>query len=339
MKLKWLITFYILLSLPLLAQNELSKVATSMGQFLKIGAGARGTALGDAYSSLTNDVSAMYWNPAGIQKIGRPSLAVSRSELFAGITSDFLGGVYPLDANTTIGLSVLYLNSGDMELTTLDEPEGTGQTFDATSSALGLSISRSLTQRFDLGITLKLVSENLFREKASTLAFDIGSQFDTGIYGLKLGMVLANFGGKMKLDGPDLNTDISNDETGVEYSAGGRLKTEEWPIPLLFRLGISADILGRDSEFIKNDKNRLTLSLEGNDPVDHYLRYNIGLEYAWSEMLMLRAGLKENYDEADFSAGIGLDFSKIGINARLDYAFNNYGILGYVHNYSLEFLF
>jgi len=339
MKLKNILLFLLIGSLPLFGQTELSKVATSMGQFLKIGAGARGTALGDAFAPLVKDVSAMYWNPAGLQKIGRTSVGVSRTQLFAGINVDFLGASVPIDASTTIGVSVLYLNSGQMDLTTIDQPEGSGQTFDAASSALGFSVARSLTDRFDLGLTVKYVSERLYREEASTIAFDIGSQFNTGIYGMKLGMALTNFGGKMKLDGPDLDHAYANEATGTSYSAGARLKTEEWPIPLIFRLGVSADLLGPESEMMKDEDNRITLILEGNDPVDNLLRYNMGLEYEWKQVFALRFGYKDNYDEAKWTAGFGMDFSKLGIDARLDYAFNDYGLLGYVHNYSLEFMF
>ncbi|NOX89482.1 MAG: PorV/PorQ family protein [Calditrichaeota bacterium] len=339
MKIKKIILMVLIPCLSLFAQTELSKVGTSMGQFLKLGAGARGTALGDAYTSVTKDVTAMYWNPAGIQKIGHRAVAFSRTQLFAGISYDFLGLVIPINRSTSVGFSVLYLNSGDIEMTTINEPEGTGTSFSATSAAVGITVSRSLTDRFDLGVTVKYVQEKLFREKASTIAFDVGSQFRTGIYGMKLGMCLANFGGKMKLDGPDLSKNTKNEKTGITYNGGVRWKTVDWPIPLVFRLGISNDIIGEDSYIIKNPIHRLTLSLEANDPTDHYLRYNYGLEYEWNKVIALRVGYKANYDEADFTAGLGIDFSKIGINGRLDYAFNNYGILGYVHNYSFEFSF
>jgi len=339
MKIRNIIILILISSFTAFAQTELSRVGTTMGQFLKLGAGARGTALGDAYTSLVSDVSALYWNPAGIQRIGHPVLGVSRTQLFAGITYDFLGASYPIDQSTAIGISVLYLNSGNMELTTIADPEGTGTTFDASNSSLGISVAHSLTDRFNLGVTIKYISERYFREEASTLALDIGSQFRTGIYGLRLGMALTNFGGKMKLDGPDLDINYSNDQTSTEYRAGGRLKTEEWPIPLVFRLGVSMDVIGGESVFMPDERNRLSVALEGNDPIDNYLRYNFGLEYEWNKIIAIRAGYKDNYDEADFTAGLGIDFSKIGINARLDYAFNNYGILGYVHNYSLEFSF
>lgn len=339
MKIKTILILTLIFTMPVFAQKEFSKVATSTAQFLKLGAGARGTALGDAYTALTKDVTAMYWNPAGIRKIDRLSVGASQTDLFAGIKLNFIGGVYPIDENSSVGLSVLYLSSGDMDVTTVSDPEGTGETFDSFHSALGITYAKRLTQRFDLGITVKYISERLHREEATTLAFDIGSQFDTGIYGIKIGMTLANFGGKMKFDGPDLNIPVENEGTGTDYDSGARLKTEEWPIPLVFRMGVTVDVLGGDSEFYKNEENRLTVCLEGNDPIDHYTHYNFGLEYEWNNIIALRAGYKSEYDEADYTAGLGLDFSRIGINARLDYAFNNYGLLGYVHNYSFEFFF
>ena len=339
MKLKVVLSILLLLSIGAFAQDDFSKVGTGTAQFLKLGAGARGTALGDAYSALVNDATAMYWNPSGIQKVNQFALSVSRTYLFAGINYDFLGAVIPIDNNTSVGVSVLYLSSGDIERTTIEDPEGTGDTFDTGHSAIGITVARSLTTRFDLGVTIKYISERLFREEASTIAFDIGSQFDTGIYGIKLGMVLSNFGGKMKFDGPDLNKPIENDQTSIRYENGGRWKTEEWPIPLLFRLGVRTDLLGAESEFLYSESNRLTLLLEGNDPIDHVLRYNIGMEYEWNAMLAFRAGYKINYDQADITAGVGFDLTQLGINLKIDYAFNNYGLLGYVHNYTLEFKF
>ncbi len=339
MKMRNILVLLLLIHAGGWAQDDLSKVGTGVAQFLKLGAGGRGTALGDAYSAMTEDVYAMYWNPAGIRKLNRMAVGVSQTELFADIRYNYFGFVKPFGGVQSIGLSVIYIGSGDIERTTIAEPEGTGEFFDTSHMSWGITYARSLTERFDLGITVKYVTERLYREKASTLAFDIGSQFNTGIYGMRIGMVLSNFGGKMKFDGPDLNTDIDNDITGISHSSGGRLKTEEWPIPLIFKLGVMIDIIGEDSHFVKDQKNRLTVNLEGNDPVDHLLRYNYGLEYEWNRAVALRLGYKENYDEADLTAGMGLNLAIIGINARIDYAYNDYGLLGDVHNYSIELWF
>lgn len=329
----------IIFSMPGFAQNELSKVGTTMAQFLKLGISGRGTALGDAYVALANDVSALVWNPAGIQQIGKRSFGLSYTQLFAGINLNFAGFTTPLDKMSTIGVGIVNLNSGDIELTTIDQPQGTGENYTNSNLLAGVSYARRLTDRFILGITVKYIEEKLYHEKASTFAFDIGSQFETGIYGLRLGMALQNFGGKMKLDGPDLEYVLENPATGFRQQSGARLQTVEWPIPLVYRMGFAIDLIGPYSEILISPKNRFTVTVEANDPVDHLLRYNLGAEFEWNGMFALRGGYKINYDEADFSVGAGFRVNMSGTLVQLDYSYNNYGLLDFVHQYSFMFSF
>lgn len=330
----------ILLSLSFaFSADELSKVGTTMAQFLKLGVSGRGSALGDAYVAAANDVSALVWNPAGIQQIGKRSFGISHTQLFADITLNFLGYSMPLGTAGSFGISVVNLNSGDIELTTIDQPQGTGETYNTSNTMVGVSYARQLTDRFTLGLTVKYVEEKLYHEKASTVAFDIGSQFDTGIYGMKLGMALQNFGGKMKLDGPDLDIALTDPNTGYEQTSGGRIETADWPIPLVYRMGIMMDLLGPHSQIAQNSQHNFAIMAEANDPVDHYLRYNFGAEYEWNGMFALRGGYRMNYDEATFTAGAGFKVNMGGTLVQLDYSYNNYGLLDYVHQYSFMFAF
>lgn len=338
---KTIFAIFIVLLMVALAfpQDELSKVGTTMVQFLKLGVSARGTALGDAYVAVTNDVSAMVWNPAGIQQIGQRALGVSQTQLYADITLNFIGAALPIDNSNTIGLSVVNLNSGDIEVTTIAEPQGTGETYNTSDLAIGLSYGRRLTDRFILGITVKYIEERLYHEKGSTFAFDIGSQFDTGIYGMRLGMSLQNFGGKIQLDGPDLEHELTDPTTGYEQTGGARLQTAEWSIPLVYRMGVMMDLLGPHSQIMSSSMNRFSLAAEANDPIDHFLRYNIGAEYEWNGMFALRGGYKLNYDEATYSLGAGFKVNVEGTLLQIDYSYNNYGLLDFVHQYSLQFAF
>jgi hypothetical protein len=337
---KFCIIFFILIftTLPGFSQKqgELSKVGTGMAQFLKLSVGARAAALADAYSTAANDVTSLFWNPAGIQQIPRFGFAVSRYQLYADITHNFAGFVIPLNYNTKLGLHFIYLSSGDIEITTIDSPNGTGETYNTSNISAGLTISRRLTERFLLGFTVKYVSEKIYNESGSTFAFDVGSQFNTGIYGLKLGMALTNFGGKIQLTGPDLDITTENPVTGGSTVSGGRLQTSSWPIPLTYRLGIMMDIFGPNSEIAVAEKHRLTMMVDGNDPVDHYLRFNTGVEYEWNRILALRGGYRFNYDEATYTLGAGLNFNMGRFNTlQIDYAFGDFGLLGYVHQYAL----
>lgn len=277
--------------------DDFSKVATSMGQFLKLEYGAAGAALGGAYTALAHGPIAMAWNPAGIASTTGPELYVSNNELYAGISNSYLGFTMPLNSGNTIGIIAQYMSSGDMEVTTLDFPDGTGENFQVTGLALGLAFTRQLTDRLAVGVTSKMIRETIYRETAGTFAFDVGSNFDLGIYGLVLGMSIQNFGVGSRFDGPDLNQPIDvNDDLQTNPVVTSRLLTEEWPLPLVFRAGLRMDVLGGKSPWIKTPYQRLSLLIDANDPFDAVLRGAVGFEYSWDELLFLRGGYKLKYE-------------------------------------------
>ena len=115
--------------------GDFSKVGTVSAQFLKIGVGARAMALGGSFTALANDVSTLYWNPAGITNLNGFSFAVSHTEWFADISHDFAGVVYPLSSSDIIALNVVALNTGEQEVTTVTQPEGTGVFYDVSDLA------------------------------------------------------------------------------------------------------------------------------------------------------------------------------------------------------------
>ncbi len=277
--------------------DDFSKVATSMGQFLKLEYGAAGAALGWAYTALARVPIAMAWNPAGIAMTDGPELYVSNNELYAGISSSYLGFTMPIGGGNTMGVIAQYMSSGDMEVTTLDFPDGTGENFQVTGLALGLAFTRQLTDRLAVGVTSKMIRETIYRETASTFAFDVGSNFDLGIYGLVLGMSIQNFGVGSRFDGPDLNQPIDiNDDLQANPELTSRLLTEEWPLPLVFRAGLRMDVLGGKSPWFKTPYQRLSILVDANDPFDAVLRGAIGFEYSWDELLFLRGGYKLKYE-------------------------------------------
>jgi len=277
--------------------DDFSKVATSIGQFLKLEYGAAGAALGGAYTALAHGPAAMAWNPAGISTSTGPELYMSNNELYAGITNSYLGFCMPLGAGNTIGIVAQYMSSGEMEVTTLDFPDGTGEQFQATGLAMGISFARQLTDRLSVGISSKMIREDIYRESLSTFAFDIGSNFDLGIYGLVLGMSIQNFGVGGRFDGPDLNQPLDvNDDLQASPIVTSRLLTEEWPLPLVFRAGLRMDAIGGNSPWIQTSVHRLSLLIDANDPFDSVLRGAVGFEYGWDDLLFIRGGYKLKYE-------------------------------------------
>lgn len=343
------IIFCLLLSVSLVSAGN-DNTGTSAANFLKIGVGPRGTGMGGAFVAHVNDVTSLYWNPAGITQINSLEVGVSYSDWILDIQHNFLGVVYPLGKLGTIGVSFVSLSMGDMEKTTPLNPEGTGAYFSASDLALGISYARQLTDRFSVGLTAKFINETISFSSANTFAIDAGTQFDTGYKGLKVGMSFCNFGGKMTLKGTDQMTKADIDqviEGNPEKDA--RLETEGWPIPLIFRFGLSMDAYN-------SGNNRLTCNLDFNDPRDVNPYGTFGAEYAWANMVFLRGGLiyrSEDFDEEKlksyeeleliykvklaFGAGVRFGIPGLASKVRLDYSYTDLGILSYSHSVSFIF--
>jgi hypothetical protein len=320
--------------------GDFSKVGTAAAQFLKIGVGARAAALGGSFTAIANDVSTIYWNPAGIANINSFSLAVSHNEWFADISHDFAGVVYPLNSSDIIALHVVALNTGEQEVTTVTQPEGTGIYYDVSDLAIGLSYARVLTDRFSVGITVKYIQENLYNESANTFAMDLGTYLRTGFHDLIIAMNISNFGGNMQLEGRDLITitDLNNQVSG-NYNPDANLKTEPWPLPLTFRVGIAMNFVGGEDPIVESAQNRFTLAIDGVHPNDNTEKVNIGGEYAWDETVFARVGYKINYYLEKWTFGVGLRANVINQQVGFDYALVDFNDLGKVSQFSLELRF
>ena len=207
---------------------DTNKSGTAAAQFLKIGVGARAMGLGGAIVASSEDAYSLYWNPAGITKVKRITLATSHTEWFSDIRHDFLSLVIPVTLTSSVGLNVVVLNMGDMEVTTIDDPHGTGEFFGASDIALGATYALRVTNFFSLGFTGKYIQQSIYNEKASTFALDVGSVLDVPFYGLRLGMNFSNFGGKLQMDGRDLTREFDlNPNNTLNVGVETRLKTEK----------------------------------------------------------------------------------------------------------------
>lgn len=346
-------SLYIVLSLLIivpLAFAGTDNTGTSAANFLKIGVGSRGNSMGGAFVAQANDVTALYWNPAGIANITSLEVGISYTDWILDINHNFLGVVYPLGRIGTIGVSVVSLSMGDMEKTTPLEPDGTGAYFSSSDLALGLTYARQVTDRFSIGGTAKYIHESISFSSAGTFAIDAGTQFDTGYHGLKIGMSISNFGGKMTLKGTDqiVTADIDQVVNGNPEKEA-RLETEGWSIPLVFRFGMSLDVLQRDN-------SRLTCNLDFNDPRDNGPYSTFGAEYVWNNMLSLRGGLIYRADDFNedklikteeleliydlkfaFGAGFYLKIPGMDSKVKMDYAYSDLGLLSSVHSFSFSF--
>jgi len=293
-----------------------AKVGTAGAQFLEIGVSARAMAMGEAFIGISNDASALYYNPAGLSILTQKEVLLTFIKYPADINFYFGGAVFPMPSLAgALGLSFTMLSMDDMPITDYSFPSGNGQTFTAADYALGLSYSAGLTDRFSVGLTLKYIRQNIETSSASGMAADLGTYYDTGFRNFRICMAISNFG---------------QDLTFIE---------ESYPLPTDFRFGTSIDI-------IQTTGSKLTLAIQGQHPNDNLEKYGAGLEYWFNDMIALRAGKKFNqdyYDKNDFGGGLTFGFG-VGLpvstyHLAVDYAYQDMGFLDSANRFSLSFRF
>ena len=157
------------------------RAGISAFQFLKIDGGARGAGMGETFVAVANDVSALYWNPAGLSQFSENQVMVSHTEYVVDIKHEFLAASYRLSTSDAVGFSVISLHTDDMEVTTETQPFGTGRFFSFGDIAFGATYSRKMTDQFSFGVTIRYVEETLDVLKMRGLMADIGTYYWTGI--------------------------------------------------------------------------------------------------------------------------------------------------------------
>jgi len=331
MNLKRITLLYVIIfvvTTPLLGQN-VDYSGTSTSNFLKIGVGARAVAMGEAYVTMAEDAGSMFWNAGAIAALDQGSVTFSLINWLVDTKITYLAIVYPFRFGA-VGLDIDYFSSGDMEMTTLYEQDGTGRYFSANDLQVGVAYARSMTDRFSVGVKIKYIREELANVSASAFAFDIGSVFTTSFFNnMKIGMTLSNFGNKMQFNGRDLNVIYSVPDSPSNKEVPALLKTEQWEIPLFFRFGASTDLIRRQNFNFLVCYNVL-------DSRDFKVRHNLGAELRVLNALSLRGGYKFNYSESSYTMGLGLNFSFLGANnLRLDYSYADYGRFSDVQQFSM----
>ncbi|MBN1997932.1 PorV/PorQ family protein [candidate division KSB1 bacterium] len=328
----------LLLSGSLLFADEVTKVGTTALGFLNIDVGSRAVGMGGAYVSIANDATAMFWNPAGIAKSDKMEAVFHHSDWIADINFNYIAAVLPIAGIGNFGINATALSMPDMERTTLDSPEGTGEMFSAGSMAFGVAFGRSLTDRFSIGFNVKYVNESIYHSSTDGFAFDVGTQFTTQFSGLKIGMSITNYGPKVSMAGRDMLTqvDINPNVAGNNENMNAYLKTDAFDLPLMFRVGMAIDML----KGIGN--SNLILSADALHPNDDVESVNVGAEYVFNNILALRGGYTSLFAE-DFEAGLsfggGIHHQLMSVEMSLDYAYRDFGLLENVQMFTLGLKF
>ena len=315
------------------AHAQVTKTGTTLAQFLKINVAPRGAALGDAFVAVANDVSAIYWNVAGLARLGRNEFVVAHTNWIADVKLEYSALVIPLGDIGTIGGSITALTMGEMDVRTVDRPEGTGERFGAGDLAVGFSYARNLTDRFSFGLTAKYVNEYIWHMGASGFGVDVGTLYQTGFHGLTIGMSISNFGAKMRYNGNDgiIYFNVNPGKYGTNDKVVADIRMAEWDLPLIYRVGVAI-------EPVAAEQHRLKIAVDALHPNDNTESVNVGAEYVFDNVVSLRTGYKALFrknSEEGLTLGAGIAYSVAGTRLKADYGWADFGRLKSVHRFGL----
>ena len=333
-------TLLLIIALCMLHSASFSqdKVGTSAAPFLGINIGGAASSMGGAYVSLARDASSIYWNPGAMSRIGRSELSFMNTSWFLDTQYNWGAVILNLGGNNAFGASLAILDYGEENVTTVDFPDGNGLRWSAQDLVGTLSYARNLTDRFSIGGAVKFIQQKIYNESASGYALDLGLLYITRFNGMRLGVSISNFGTEMRMEGKDLLHPYDQDPNnlGNNPTITSQKKTESWPLPLIYRVGVSMDV-------IQVSQTTLLIATDAAVPSDNSTIINVGGELNWNQIFFLRAGykslLREGTEEG-LTAGMGLRYTVPGLGGLgFDYSFNDYGLLEEIHTWEIRFFF
>jgi hypothetical protein len=278
-------------------------IGTSSAQFLKLGFGGRAVAMGGAFVGLADDVTAVYWNPAGLAVNNSRELCFMHQVLFQDITYEYVAYVHPLGRAGNLGGGIAYLHMDNF--TGRDE---TGEyTSDFTSSDMIITLSYALQAGTSLfwGTSIKYVVERIEDRDAKALAFDLGWLVTTPLDKLRVGGTLQNVGQDLKF------------------------VSEAYGLPRFLKFGVAySDTLGGSP---------MNATMDYYIPSDDENTLHLGTEYIYRNMAAARIGYGNDSDlhyNSKLSFGVGLIVNRAQ-TYKLNYSFHPQGALGDSHTISL----
>ena len=306
-----------------------SKVGTTAASFLQIGAGARGVAMGETAVASGRDLSAIFWNPALIADYTGHHIYFNHINWFVDIDLNYGSAMLNMGNGGRVAVTVYSMTSSEMDVITEERVQGTGQVFRVQDLMFGVTYSRSLTDRFNLGITAKLVRSSIWNMNATTGAVDVGITYRTPFEPVTLGMSISNFGGELRLTGSDtaVRVDLDQRVNGNNDAIVANLQTNSWDLPVSLRFGVAV-------EAYNTRVSQVTISSEALFSNNNDGFVNAGLEYGVMNLFFLRGGYRQLLLE-DAEGGLSLGAGVVFRGVHADYAFVDRGLLGSVNYISL----
>ena len=317
------ITIFTLLVVSSIYAGDPARKGTTGADQLLIPVGAKGIATGGAFLSTLSGLGSIYYNPAGLDLSGGTEAMFSYMNYVADINVSYFAASTKIGDVGSFALSLKTLDFGDIPITTVDFPDGTGSTYSPGYLIFALTYSKVLTDRISIGTNIKVISETIMNTSATGFGFDAGVQYRFR-EGISIGASIKNIGANMKYSGEDLQgrTAIPGTDPGT---VGGtyQIVAEEFQIPSYFELSAAY-------KYNFNEQNDLIFAstFVANNALEDLM--NFGLQYGYMDVFFLRGGynmlLSETSSESifGFTMGAGVDYNiSEEISAVFDYAFRD----------------
>jgi hypothetical protein len=334
---------------------------TTGAEFLLLGAGARGAALGTSFAAIATDPSALYYNPAGIALMPRAGAIVSTYDYVASTRYSWGGIAFPFSGGArAVGLAVGTFGFKDQPVYTAEQPDGTGSVYSVSETSVGLTFAQNFSDRFSAGMTAKGVFDNLGEASGKAFAVDFGTNFHSELNGhpINFAFTIQNIGSNLSYTGSALQVTSPRDSIPGEQPVPqnpqpSQFRTKDFPLPIVFRVALGYDLLSGQS-------NRLTLLSNFDQPNNNSAGFSAGGEWASQKLggspfgVALRGSysyqpannlhptnpsttaLSDEENLHGLALGGGLNYGSGNFNLGLDYAWKYLGVLGGTNFFSVS---
>ncbi len=313
-----------------------SKTGTTVGQFLLIEPSARTSAMGNAGVTTYHEVMSAFYNPGTIGHLEGSDVQFSHGSWLADINYNYAAAALRIGDLHTLLLTLTALNSGEIDVRTIDQPLGTGERYSVEDLAIGVGYARRITDRFSAGAQINYISETIWHSTMSAFAVNVGVLYELP-FRAYLGASISNFGTRGMFDGRDLRIrfDQDRDIFGDNSNLPAALETEDFPLPILFRVGLGMP-------FAIGTHNSVHVVADASQPSDNTSSMSIGAEWTFMNVFSARAGYQNLFQvdsETGLTLGAGLQYALLDYNFRFDYAWADYGRIGDVQRFTVGFSF
>jgi len=330
-----------------------SEAGTRAAEFLTIPVGSRGVALGGAYGALADDISAVWWNPAGLGFLTGPEVFLTVADQPLDVSYTYAAGAAPLMAGKLIlGGFMGMLTMGDQEITTVAQPEGTGATFSSYSLQTGGTLAWNFSDRASAGMNIKYVHEDIAGNTQGTIAFDLGTNYHTIFHGreIRLAFLIRNIGGNLAFTGNGLKIAVKPEDLypGNNIARQDRKalrRASRFKLPASFHISLCYDLYSGE---LNNLLVAGEFSQNNNMPASYSAGSELSRKLGKHTSASLRGGWEFRGDELGLtgsdmlrglSAGGGISYDFISFKGSIDYAYRDWGRLSSSNLFSLGISF